>query len=304
MFGFRSLVVGEPRGYVLPGKELKSEGKRLRRKLVLCWIPAFAGMTFGGYWVFGGLRWSTDDGGVGDRAFEMDYQVISLGLLWYIVFVGSVTFHEACHAFVGYRMGDRVGRLAGVVTLNPVVHIRRSRVGMIVVPIVSFAIWGGVMGWASVPYDRDWAMRYPKRSAMMSLAGPAGNLALVLVAAVLIHLGIFAGWFYAPEQISFTTVVVSYDAGIVRGFAGLLSIVFTLNLILCVFNMMPVPPLDGSGVLPVMFPDRSAREYMERMENPAFSMIGLIVVWYVFWRVFDPIHTFALNCLYPGSGYH
>src|SRR5262245_6316291 len=109
-------------------------------------------------------------------------------VVWYLVFVFSTTCHEAAHAWVAYRGGDLTAYSLGHVTLDPTPHIRRSPFGMVVVPLISF-LWGGWMiGWASVPVNRRWAVDHPRRSALMSLAGPAANLLLASLALLAMRL--------------------------------------------------------------------------------------------------------------------
>ena len=101
---------------------------------------------------------------------------IALGLAWYVVFVLSLSFHEAAHAFAAMKLGDKTAYYGGQVSLHPFAHIRREPIGMIVLPIISYILNGWMIGWASAPYDRAWAQRHPKREIMMAMAGPAANL--------------------------------------------------------------------------------------------------------------------------------
>ena len=126
------------------------------------------------------------------------------GLLWYVAFLFSTTLHEASHAFAAFRLGDRTAYEGGQLTLDPIPHIRREPIGTVVVPIISFLIGGWMIGWASVPYDPQWAYDNPRSSAKMSVAGPAANLVLALIAALVIRLGILYGIFFPPESIDFT----------------------------------------------------------------------------------------------------
>ena len=103
------------------------------------------------------------------------------GLQWYLVFLYSTTLHEAAHAWAALKLGDDTAYQGGQVTLDPTPHIRREPIGMVVVPLLSFLFGGWMIGWASTPYDPDWAMRYPRRSAWMSLAGPALTLQQILL---------------------------------------------------------------------------------------------------------------------------
>lgn len=226
------------------------------------------------------------------------------GLLWYIAFIFSVILHEAAHALAALFLEDETAYAGGQVSLDPVPHIRREPFGMVLVPLVSYAIGGWMMGWGSAPYNYYWAQRFPKRSALMALAGPLANLLLVIVAAVLIHFGIYLGMFYAPESITFGKVVGVHGDGIMVTLGTLLSIFFSLNLVLFFFNLLPLPPLDGSGILPLFLNDDTARRYMDVIHNSAFMIFGLLLAWFLFDEIFRPIHIVVINLLYPGMGYH
>lgn len=230
---------------------------------------------------------------------------LGLGLLWYAVFVVSLTSHEAAHALAAWRLGDPTARDAGLVTLDPVAHIRRSPFGMVIVPIITFLLGGWMMGWASAPYDAYWAQRHRREAALMALAGPAANLALIFVAALLIRGGMLAGLFQEPQSVqTFEQITAAKVPGIANGAAVLLSVLFSLNLILLVFNLLPVPPLDGSEILTLFLNDQAAQQYRAMMAQPAAQMLGLVVAWNLIDFLLDPAQLIALNLLYPGAGYH
>jgi len=230
---------------------------------------------------------------------------LGLGLLWYAVFVVSLTSHEAAHALAAWRLGDPTARDAGLVTLDPVAHIHRSPFGMVVVPIITFLLGGWMMGWASAPYDSYWAHHNRKEAALMALAGPAANLALIFVAALLIRGGMIAGLFEAPQSVqSFEQITAAKVPGMANGAAILLSVLFSLNLILLVFNLLPLPPLDGSEILTLFLNDQAAQQYRAMMAQPAAQMLGLVVAWKLIDFLLDPAQLIALNLLYPGAGYH
>jgi Zn-dependent protease len=227
---------------------------------------------------------------------------IVLGFTWFVVFLFSTTLHEAGHAFAAYRLGDATAYEGGQVTLNPWPHIRREPVGMILVPLITFATRGWMMGWASAPYDPTWAHRYPRRAAVMALAGPAGNLILVLIAGTLIRLGMAGGVFHAPETVQFTEMTAA-TAPWAGSLVVPLSILFSLNLILFLFNLLPLPPLDGSAVLPMFMSDATARRYHDFLHQPMFSLLGLVVAWQVFGPIYKPFQLLALRLLYPEMAY-
>jgi len=227
----------------------------------------------------------------------------ALAVVWYAVFVVSLTFHEATHAFAALKFGDPTAYYQGQVTLDPIPHIRRSPFGMVLVPIVSFILGGWMIGWASAPYDPYWAQRNRRKAALMALAGPAANFALVLLAALTIRTGILMGFFHIPEQVSFNHITDAAP-GPANALSVLVSILFSLNLVLLVFNLIPLPPLDGSGILSFFLSDLAAQRYNAIMQQPTYRIIGLIIAWNILDFILYPVHTIALNILYPGAGYH
>ncbi|MEN6383644.1 MAG: site-2 protease family protein [Phycisphaerales bacterium] len=233
----------------------------------------------------------------------MNPDLILLGAAWYAIFVISTTCHEAAHAFTAYRLGDPTAHAGGQVSLLPTAHIKREPIGMVFIPIISYFLNGWMIGWASTPYNPDWARAYPKREIMMALAGPAANLILVLIAASLIRLGLALGFFIPPESTTFSHITEATTGGFANALAILVSIMFMLNLVLFVFNLMPLPPLDGSSILPLILDERTAAMYKNFMSTPGIALVGLIIAWQVFGFIFGPIHTLALNLLYPGLHY-
>jgi len=228
---------------------------------------------------------------------------IALAIVWYVVFIASLTFHEAAHAFVALKFGDTTAYYQGQVTLDPVPHIRRSPFGMVIVPIISYILGGWMIGWASAPYDPYWEDRNRRKAALMALAGPAANLALILLAALCIRGGMLLGYFHAPEQITFNRVTAA-EPGFANSISILLSILFSLNIVLLVFNLIPLPPLDGSSIVTFFLSDYTARRYNAAIQQPSYRLIGLVVAWHIVGFILGPVHTTALNILYPGAGYH
>ena len=225
---------------------------------------------------------------------------IGLGLLWFVVFVVSTTFHEATHGFAGLRFGDRTAYDAGLVTLDPIPHIQRSPFGMLLVPILSFALGGWMIGWASTPFDPHWAERWPRRAAWMSLAGPAANLVLLLLAGLAIRGGVELGWLAPPLVARFGQIAVGEGSAFVSSLALLLSVLFTLNLLLLSFNLLPLPPLDGAGALPLLLGERASAVWQRLLRQPVVAILGLVLAWNLFGPIFARVHRFALDVLYSG----
>ena len=218
--------------------------------------------------------------------------------IWYAVFLLSVVLHEAAHAWSAYRLGDNTAYNAGQVTLNPLPHIKREPFGTVIVPFLTYSLNGWMLGWASTPMSSGWAYDKPKKAALMSLAGPSGNLLLVLIAAGLIHLGIKLEYFHQPESMRFSSIVAADSAGYWQVAAKFLSILFSLNLILFVFNLIPIPPLDGSGVLPLFLPDFIGRKYLGMLNTRALSFVGILIAWQIMGYIYGDIFFTAIRLLY------
>ena len=233
----------------------------------------------------------------------MDQDKLVTGFLWFVAFLFSTTVHEAMHALVALRGGDPTAYHGGQVTLSPIQHVRREPIGMLVVPLLTALTQGWAIGWASTPYDPHWAARYPKRAALMAAAGPAGNLSIAFVAFVLIKIGLATGWFVPPDSVNLEQLVSS-PSGDGRTFAGtLLSIFLTLNVLLCVFNLIPLPPLDGSAVIGIFLPPAAELKFQELSHNPMFQIVGLLLAWRVFPEIVGPLFALVLAAVYPGLSY-
>lgn len=225
------------------------------------------------------------------------------GIAYYAIFVFSTTLHEAAHAWAAKRGGDLTAYHGGQVSIDPVPHIKREPVGMVILPLISVIISGWPIGFASAPYDPYWADRHPKRAALMALAGPAANLSIVIVSGILLSILVQSGVFQAPGMISFGHIAISESAGISQAAAFLIGAMFSMNLLLFVFNMLPLPPLDGSGALPLLLSETASAHYRQFISNPAFGWIGLFVAWQFFHHLFQPIFLFTVNIMYPGVWY-
>lgn len=225
-------------------------------------------------------------------------ETLLFGVIWFVVFLFSTTCHEAAHALVAKLLGDTTA--ARQVTIDPRPHIEREKVGMVIVPLISYFLSGWMMGWASAPYNPQWAYRYPHRAARMALAGPAANFTLMLVGALIIRIGLAFDWFEVPRQIgSFEYIAQAAEssgiAGLVAVFA---SILFLLNLVLGLFNLLPIPPLDGNAGVMVFMTESNARRFMEMSHQEGFALMGIMIAWVVFGRVFSMVYGVALNVLY------
>jgi Zn-dependent protease len=221
------------------------------------------------------------------------------------VFLLSTTCHEAAHAWVAMRGGDLTAYHGGQVSLDPIPHIRREPFGMILFPILSYIMGGWMMGWASAPYDPHWALRNPRSAALKSLAGPLANFTLAILAGLLIRAGMMAHVLEPVSQTDdiFLHVVAAVPAagGMWSGVATFLSLMFSLNVLLGAFNLLPIPPLDGFSVIGLFLPDKLARRFLEfGWSVRSFSIIGIVLAWRLFAPVFYPVFNISLSLLYSG----
>jgi Zn-dependent protease len=217
-----------------------------------------------------------------------DFSLFDL-LSWYLVFLFSMVLHEASHAFAAWKLGDSTAYQQGQVTLDPTPHIKREPFGTVLVPLASFFSSGWMIGWASAPYDPRWAAAYPKRSALMAAAGPTANLVIFLVAFTAMKIGLAANIFTTPLGWDMAHIVVAEENGWPYIAARFLSIAFSLNFILFVFNLIPVPPLDGSSMVKFLLPDSACRSYDSFIRTPGFALGGILVAWWIFPQIGRPL---------------
>jgi Zn-dependent protease len=171
-------------------------------------------------------------------------------LIFLAVFVPSVMCHEVSHGVVALWCGDDTAKRAGRLTLNPIRHI--DPVGSIIVPIILALTWGTPFGWAKpVPVSIN-RLRHPRNQAVLvGLAGPVTNIILAAIAGVTFHELVLHVWMPQPICSSFVCSYNPSDFALVEQFVFLFGVI---NIILAVFNLIPIPPLDGSAVLERLLP--------------------------------------------------
>jgi len=218
----------------------------------------------------------------------LDERYLLLGFIYYVAFLFSTTCHEAAHALAAKLGGDSTAAEGGQVSLNPLPHIRRSPYGMVVFPLLSFfLLHGSMIGFASAPYDPEWARRHPHRAALMALAGPATNFTLMLLAALALRIT------SNMQLVRWDAYTGPHDFG-----ATALYVLFSLNLLLGVFNLLPVPPLDGSSVIMLAMSEDRARAYLDWSRSGTFAMPGLLIGLLLFRYIFPPVEMFIQSLLF------
>lgn len=194
-----------------------------------------------------------------------------------IVFIFSVVIHEITHGYVAEKLGDPTARLAGRLTLNPIRHI--DPIGSILLPILLIPT-GVIFGWAKpVPYN-PMNLRDPIRDgAKIALSGPASNFLIALVFAIALRITTFIS----------TPVLLPI----------LFILIIQVNVSLAVFNLVPLPPLDGSKILPVVLPrNETGDAILNFLERYGFVLTLVLVFWG--FQFIVPVIHFILNLLIPG----
>ncbi len=194
--------------------------------------------------------------------------VILLAAFTVSLMVGLI-FHEFCHAFVADRLGDRTPRMLGRLTLNPKAHY--DPIGTTMIFFVGF-------GWAKpVPVNPHNTANPRTGMAMIAVAGPLSNLVVAGIAAAPIKAGLVPFWhpFVTPGNASFFAGLWTSSTGDMIGL--FLGTVVLLNILLAIFNMLPIPPLDGSRVLAGLLPPPLSEQYA-KLEPWGFGILLLLIV--------------------------
>jgi Zn-dependent protease len=173
-----------------------------------------------------------------------------------------LSIHEYAHGKVAQLQGDNTAGDLGRLTLNPLAHI--DPIGTVLVPLVLLVSSGGRIGfgWARPVPVNPMNFRSPRQGVLLvSLAGPASNICLAFVAAMLLQL-----------------VGIGSAEGLIRSLQLILGSITLINLYLAFFNLIPIPPLDGSGILSAILPTEYARKYDRLARYGPLLLIGLIAI--------------------------
>lgn len=195
-----------------------------------------------------------------------------------VILIFSVVIHEVSHGYAALALGDETAKHAGRLTLNPIKHL--DPFGSLILPTLSYLLGGFIFGWAKpVPYNPYNLRDQKKGPAYVALAGPVSNLVLAMFFGILIRI----------------LVPLSTQASglFLANFITIASTIVLLNLILAVFNLVPVPPLDGSKILFAFLPYRWI-EVQHFLERYGFMILLIFIFFLSQWILPIVVYSFRL----------
>lgn len=178
-----------------------------------------------------------------------------------IILIFSVIVHEVSHGYAAYLQGDNTARYAGRLTLNPLKHLEWF--GSFILPVISYSLGGFIIGWAKpVPFNPYNLRNQRWGEAIVAIAGPLANISLALIFGLLLRSG----------------ALLSLSSG----FVSIAGMIVLINLVLATFNLVPIPPLDGSKILFSLFPYsmQGIRSFLER--NGTYILIFFVFFLWTF----------------------
>ena len=216
-------------------------------------------------------------GSLGDRLDGLTpQQTLALGITQFVVLLFSLSFHESAHAWTALRQGDSTARALGRISLNPLVHV--DLIGTVVLPLVMIFTGAPLLGWAKpTPVNPRFFKSLRWGQIVVSAAGPVSNMLLVLV--------FTAALFVASRLFPHPALVVLLKLGI------------QLNVLLAIFNLLPVPPLDGSHVVEWALPNGLGHRYMAAIAPYGGLLLLALVMTGTFSTLLGPLYRLVVGTL-------
>jgi Zn-dependent protease len=202
--------------------------------------------------------------------------------IWVVPVLLAITVHEVAHGWIARKLGDNTAFMLGRLTLNPLKHV--DPMGTIVIPGLLLLMQAGFIFGYAKPVPINWKnLRHPKRDmALVAVAGPGANLLMAIAWALLARLGLLLG-----------------ETGMALIYMGVAGI--TINIILMVLNLLPLPPLDGGRVMTGLLPGPWAYQFSRIEPYGFFILIGLLVTG-VLGMVLWPVISVVMSMVVPVSG--
>ena len=217
-------------------------------------------------------------------------------IIWFVVFLFSLSFHESAHAWTSERFGDDTGRLQGRITLNPIPHI--DPIGTIVFPLLMIFTSIPLLGWAK-PVETNPLMWRDKTKANISVsaAGPISNFILAAVTFIVVNVLLLSGNLVKNGQLPYELFLPADGQPLFMApLAVLLSVMLMLNIALGLFNLIPIPPLDGSHVLESLLPPEMSQAYAQIRPYGFLLLIAMLYLG-VFRGIFMPVMKIVFELL-------
>jgi Zn-dependent protease len=215
---------------------------------------------------------------------DLTPDAIARGLIYYVVLLFSLSFHESAHAWMAWKLGDDTAKNLGRVTLNPIPHI--DPIGTVLFPLLQIFAGALILGWAKpTPYNpanfrRDVSMR--KGHMLVAAAGPVSNIVLAFVFLVAVIAIVRAGLVQSSRDFLFNIVFLGIE----------------LNVMLALFNFIPIPPLDGSKVASFGLSGEIGDKYDRVMGPYGFLILMVLLVSGAFGYVLGPVQEFIRAFVY------
>ncbi|MDQ1523209.1 MAG: hypothetical protein QOG00_963 [Pyrinomonadaceae bacterium] len=228
----------------------------------------------------------------------MDTALIGKFILYMVALIFSLSLHEAMHAWMSNRFGDDLAHSQGRVSLSPVTHV--DPIGTLLFPAIAFFTGAPLLGWARpTPVNPLRWREKRKANFWVSIAGILGNFAIAIFVGIIILTLMYMGMLRAVTDGRYYGLLAADRESTMQGVAALLETFFVMNIGLAVFNLFPIPPLDGSKILASILPE-SFGSAIESIEQYGFIILLVALVTGAFRAVFSVVIPLAWKILFIG----
>jgi Zn-dependent protease len=223
-------------------------------------------------------------------------------ILSMVAFLFSASVHESAHAWTSSHFGDDLARSQGRISLNPLVHI--DPIGTLLFPAIAFFTGVRMLGWAKATPVNPLAWRNKRVANLwVSAAGVICNFIMAIIAGIVIRLLFSTGMIDVGQGQGYSLLVPATTTSIVAvGAVSLLYHFFMINVTLGAFNLIPIPPLDGSGILSSLLPP-SFEAGMEQFQQFGFLLLFVALYTGIVGMVLSPFIRIAMTLVFLGTGY-